>query len=158
MACPDDSPLTRRGKPLQAGTNSKVVSGRLGHSTVSITLETYSYVIPSLQEDAARRAAVLVFAELGLRHVCKMLIRWNRKASRIAENPGSTWVFPAADSGDCRAPFRPPFNDLAVGKLVEVILSPRDSFAVVAALASGGDPVGDEIILGDDVVDCDRNI
>ena len=92
MACPDDSPLTRRGKPLQAGTISKVVSGRLGHSTVSITLETYSYVIPSLQEDAARRAAVLVFAELGLRHVCKMLIRWNRKASRIAENPGSTWV------------------------------------------------------------------
>ena len=53
-----------------------------------------------------------------------------------------------ADSGDCRAAFRPPFNDLAVGELVEVILSPRDSFAVVAALASGGDPVGDEIIFG----------
>ena len=50
---------------LQAGTNPKVVSERLGHSTVSITLDTYSHVIPSLQEDAARRASELVFAELG---------------------------------------------------------------------------------------------
>jgi len=50
---------------LQAGTNPKVVSERLGHSTVSITLDTYSHVIPSLQEDAAKRASELVFAELG---------------------------------------------------------------------------------------------
>jgi integrase len=50
---------------LQAGTNPKVVSERLGHSTVSITLDTYSHVIPSLQEDAAKRASELVFAEVG---------------------------------------------------------------------------------------------
>jgi len=50
---------------LQAGANPKVVSERLGHSTVSITLDTYSHVIPSIQEDAAKRASELVFAEFG---------------------------------------------------------------------------------------------
>jgi len=29
------------------------VSERLGHSTISLTLDTYSHAIPSLQEDAA---------------------------------------------------------------------------------------------------------
>ena len=31
---------------LQAGIHSKVVSERLGHATVSITLDTYSHAIP----------------------------------------------------------------------------------------------------------------
>ena len=32
----------------------KIVSERLGHSSVSITLDTYSHVLPGLQERAAR--------------------------------------------------------------------------------------------------------
>jgi len=32
----------------------KVVSERLGHATVGITLDTYSHVLPNLQEEAAR--------------------------------------------------------------------------------------------------------
>lgn len=40
---------------LRAGTNPKVVSERLGHSSVAFTLDTYSHVVPTLQEEAAAR-------------------------------------------------------------------------------------------------------
>jgi integrase len=48
---------------LQAGIHPKVVSERLGHATVSITLDTYSHAIPAMQEEAAALIAELVFAE-----------------------------------------------------------------------------------------------
>jgi integrase len=49
---------------LQAGIHPKVVSERLGHATISITLDTYSHAIPALQEEAAAALiAELVFAE-----------------------------------------------------------------------------------------------
>jgi integrase len=48
---------------LAAGIHPKVVSERLGHATVSITLDTYSHAIPALQEEAAERIAELVLAE-----------------------------------------------------------------------------------------------
>lgn len=38
---------------LQAGVNPKVVQERLGHSSVTLTLNTYSHVLPGLQEAAA---------------------------------------------------------------------------------------------------------
>lgn len=38
---------------LSAGVHVKVVSERLGHSTTQITLDTYSHVLPDLQEEAA---------------------------------------------------------------------------------------------------------
>ncbi len=38
---------------LRAGVHPKVVSERLGHATVGITLDTYSHVLPDLQRDAA---------------------------------------------------------------------------------------------------------
>ena len=47
---------------LQAGIHPKVVSERLGHATVSITLDTYSHAIPAMQEEAAALIAALVFA------------------------------------------------------------------------------------------------
>jgi integrase len=37
-----------------------VVSERLGHANVSITLDTYSHAIPALQGEAATRIAELV--------------------------------------------------------------------------------------------------
>jgi integrase len=46
---------------LQAGIHVKVVSDRLGHSNVALTLNTYSHVIPALQEDAAEKVAALIF-------------------------------------------------------------------------------------------------
>jgi integrase len=36
-----------------AGVNPKVIQGLLGHSKISITLEVYSYVLPSMQQEAA---------------------------------------------------------------------------------------------------------
>jgi integrase len=39
---------------LRAGIDPKVVSERLGHATVSITLDSYSYALPTLQEKATR--------------------------------------------------------------------------------------------------------
>jgi integrase len=47
---------------LQAGIHPKVVSERLGHATVSITLDTYSHAIPAMQEEAAALIAGLVLA------------------------------------------------------------------------------------------------
>jgi integrase len=40
---------------LIQGVHPKVVSERLGHSTVGITLDIYSHVLPGLQEDAAKK-------------------------------------------------------------------------------------------------------
>jgi integrase len=39
----------------------KVVSERLGHATVSITLDTYSHAIPAMEEEAAAKVAAVVF-------------------------------------------------------------------------------------------------
>jgi integrase len=47
---------------LRAGIHPKVVSERLGHATVSITLDTYSHAIPAMQEEAAAKIAALVAA------------------------------------------------------------------------------------------------
>jgi integrase len=45
---------------LQANRNPKVVSERLGHANVSITLDTYSHVTPGLEQDLADVVAQLV--------------------------------------------------------------------------------------------------
>jgi integrase len=44
---------TNASRLLSAGVRAKVVSERLGHSTISLMLDTYSHVVPSLQEEAA---------------------------------------------------------------------------------------------------------
>jgi integrase len=48
---------------LRAGVHPKVVSERIGHSTVSLTLDTYSHAIPALQETAAELVAQLIVGE-----------------------------------------------------------------------------------------------
>lgn len=40
---------------LQAGTHPRVVMERLGHSSIRVTLDTYSHVVGGLQESAAQR-------------------------------------------------------------------------------------------------------
>ena len=39
---------------LLQGVHPKVVSERLGHASVGITLDTYSHVLPTMQAEAAR--------------------------------------------------------------------------------------------------------
>lgn len=46
---------------LSNGVPAKVVSERLGHSSIALTLDTYSHVLPALGEEAALRAAETVF-------------------------------------------------------------------------------------------------
>jgi integrase len=48
---------------LGAGTPVKVVSERLGHATVTITLETYQHSMPGMQAEAAAKFAALVGVE-----------------------------------------------------------------------------------------------
>lgn len=40
---------------LKQGVHIKVVSERLGHASVSITLDTYSHVLPNMQKEAAKK-------------------------------------------------------------------------------------------------------
>lgn len=46
---------------LLAGVHPKVVSERLGHSSIVITLDTYSHIIPSLQRESAAKLDTLLF-------------------------------------------------------------------------------------------------
>ncbi len=46
---------------LAAGEHPKIVSERLGHANIAITLDTYSHVVPGLQKEAAARIGALVF-------------------------------------------------------------------------------------------------
>jgi integrase len=46
---------------LAAGIHPKVMSERLGHSSISITLDVYSNAVPALQRDAADRIAALIY-------------------------------------------------------------------------------------------------
>lgn len=45
---------------LKAGIPAKVVSERLGHSTISITMDIYSHVMPGMQEEAAAKLDELI--------------------------------------------------------------------------------------------------
>ena len=45
---------------LEAGIHPKIVSERLGHSTVALTLDIYSHCLQHMQHDAAEQIALLV--------------------------------------------------------------------------------------------------
>jgi integrase len=46
---------------LTAGIHPKIVSERLGHSSVSVTLDIYSHVLPNLQSEVAGVIADFAF-------------------------------------------------------------------------------------------------
>jgi hypothetical protein len=48
---------------LAAGVPAKVVSERLGHATIAITVDTYSHVLPGLDAQAAGTVARLILGE-----------------------------------------------------------------------------------------------
>jgi integrase len=45
---------------LSSNVNPRIVSGRLGHSTVALTLDIYSHVLPQQDQDAADKIAALI--------------------------------------------------------------------------------------------------
>lgn len=46
---------------LSKGINPKIVSERLGHSSIALTLDTYSHVLPTMQEGATTEIEKLMF-------------------------------------------------------------------------------------------------
>ena len=50
---------------LIAEENPKVVSERLGHSTIVLTLDTYSHVLPTMQQGATARLERLLYQKKG---------------------------------------------------------------------------------------------
>jgi integrase len=51
---------------LEAGTNPKIVSERLGHASIVLTLDTYSHVTPTMQQEAANTLSDLLFSRPSL--------------------------------------------------------------------------------------------
>jgi integrase len=49
---------------LKQGVHPKVVSERLGHSNIGITMDLYSHIMPGLQEEAARKLGDLLFPNM----------------------------------------------------------------------------------------------
>ncbi len=48
---------------LMAEENPKVVSERLGHSTIVLTLDTYSHVLPTMQQQATARLEKMLYSQ-----------------------------------------------------------------------------------------------
>ncbi len=68
---------------LQQGIHPKIVQERLGHADISMTLNTYSHVLPSMQEEAAEKLEELL---------TPIEVSKEIKQLREAEQLYSTWL------------------------------------------------------------------
>ena len=59
-----DARHTHASLMLKQGVHPKIVQERLGHASISMTLDTYSHVAPGLQEAAAAGFDKLVLPRL----------------------------------------------------------------------------------------------
>jgi hypothetical protein len=75
---------------LQQGVPARVVMEILGHSQITLTLGTYSHVVPELAEDAARRMGEALWGSLATT-VALLARRASRPETR---NPRSDTVGP----------------------------------------------------------------
>lgn len=46
---------------LGAGVNPKIVSERLGHASIKLTLDVYSHVLPNMQQEAVAKLDAVLF-------------------------------------------------------------------------------------------------
>jgi hypothetical protein len=56
------SPSHGRHLGIAAGVSVKAISDQLGHASISFTLERYSHVLPSIQDEAAAKVEKLLVA------------------------------------------------------------------------------------------------
>ena len=70
-----DAPLART-QMLAANIHPKIVSERLGHSKVGITLDLYSHVLPGKQEGAASQVDAMISAALQDRAEGQAVAKW----------------------------------------------------------------------------------
>ncbi len=64
---------------LSAGENPKVVSERLGHASIVLTLDTYSHVLPSMQQAATEKLEQI------LRLKTSQFFRWHTIGTQISK-------------------------------------------------------------------------
>ena len=50
---------------LSAGENPKIVAERLGHTSVKMTLDTYSHVLPDMQQSATDKLETMLYRKCG---------------------------------------------------------------------------------------------
>ncbi len=50
---------------LSAGENLKIVAERLGHTRVKMTLDTYSHVLPDIQQSATDKLETMLYRKFG---------------------------------------------------------------------------------------------
>lgn len=50
---------------LSANENPKVVSERLGHSSITLTMDIYSHVLPDMQQGASDKLESILFTKTG---------------------------------------------------------------------------------------------
>lgn len=67
---------------LKEGVHPKIVSERLGHASIGITIDTYSHVLPGLQEMAAERFDQILEKPLTADDVCKMFASESEPGTR----------------------------------------------------------------------------
>jgi integrase len=53
---------------IQQGEHPKVISERLGHSSITITMDLYSHVMPNMQKEAAQKLDDFLFGETQARN------------------------------------------------------------------------------------------
>ena len=69
---------------LQQGIHPKVVQERLGHADITLTLNTYSHVLPSMQEDAAEKLDELLTPIDVTEHI--KVVKESASTYQISEN------------------------------------------------------------------------
>jgi integrase len=87
---------------LAAGIPAKIVSERLGHANIAITMDTYSHVLPGLDEQAAGTVAQLILGKTRRQRDSddKALTRGRRAAHRRREVKGEATGQRWGDRGD----------------------------------------------------------
>lgn len=70
---------------LKAGVHPKVVTERLGHSSITITLDRYSHLFPTMQQEAAEKLDELLFE--ATKHVVLSSLPMNQSEDNSAKSP-----------------------------------------------------------------------
>jgi len=80
---------------LKAGVSPKVISERLGHATVAFTLQTYTHLIPGMDEDAAQVVADLILRSGASRDESQEMASVHEIVHTAAEEPDPNSKEPA---------------------------------------------------------------
>jgi integrase len=74
---------------LQQGVHAQIVQERLGHADITLTLNTYSHVLPSMQEDAAEKLDELltpIDVSNEIKQIEEQLVTYNFQLGEMDEN------------------------------------------------------------------------